>query len=340
MFYSPPSRITLCRFSPPRTGPALTREQLETQQIPIYFAVVIAAVAFGLLAPGAAHHLEALVTPAIAVLMYAMFLQIPFLDLRQGLGNRRFMTALLLANFILVPLLVWAITRGLVEHPAILIGALLVLLTPCIDYVVVFTHIGKGDSRLTLAATPVLLLVQLVLLPVYLAVMLGDGSEVTIAIAPFVEAFALLIVLPMVLAVLTSAGARRSRAVSAWNDAWAWMPVPAMALVLVTVIGSQIAVVWRDFDRLLPVIPVYIGFMLLAPVLGFVAARLLRLPVVEARSVTFSASTRNSLVVLPLALALPEELRGLAAAAVITQTLVELVSELVYVRAIPALLRD
>jgi len=318
----------------------LTREQLETQQIPIYFAVVIAAVAFGLLAPGAAHHLEALVTPAIAVLMYAMFLQIPFLDLRQGLGNRRFMTALLLANFILVPLLVWAITRGLVEHPAILIGALLVLLTPCIDYVVVFTHIGKGDSRLTLAATPVLLLVQLVLLPVYLAVMLGDGSEVTIAIAPFVEAFALLIVLPMVLAVLTSAGARRSRAVSAWNDAWAWMPVPAMALVLVTVIGSQIAVVWRDFDRLLPVIPVYISFMLLAPVLGFVAARLLRLPVVEARSVTFSASTRNSLVVLPLALALPEELRGLAAAAVITQTLVELVSELVYVRAIPALLRD
>ena len=318
----------------------MTREQLETQQIPVYFAVVIAAVAFGLLAPGAAHHLEALVTPAIAVLMYAMFLQIPFLDLRQNLGNRRFMAALLLANFILVPLLVWAITRGLVEHPAILIGALLVLLTPCIDYVVVFTHIGKGDSRLTLAATPVLLLVQLVLLPVYLAVMLGDGSEVTIAIAPFVEAFALLIVLPMVLAVLTSAGARRSRVVSAWNDGWAWMPVPAMALVLVAVIGSQIAVVWRDFDRLLPVIPVYISFMLLAPVLGFVAARLLRLPVTEARSVTFSASTRNSLVVLPLALALPEELRGLAAAAVITQTLVELVSELVYVRAIPALLRD
>lgn len=86
--------------------------------------------------------------------MYAMFLQIPFLDLRQGLSNRRFIAALLLANFILVPLLVWAITRGLVEHPAILIGALLVLLTPCIDYVVVFTHIGKGDSRLILAATP------------------------------------------------------------------------------------------------------------------------------------------------------------------------------------------
>lgn len=177
------------------------------------------------------------------------------------------------------------------------------------------------------------------LLPVYLALMLGGSSQVAISITPFVEAFVLLIVLPMALAVLTSAGARHSRAVATWNDAWAWLPVPAMALVLMVVIASQIVVVLRDFDRLLPVIPVYIGFMLLAPVLGFICARLLRLPASEARSVTFSAATRNSLVVLPLALALPEEMRGLAAAAVITQTLVELVSELIYVRAVPRFVR-
>ncbi|MDM3887714.1 bile acid:sodium symporter [Pseudomonas sp. BCRC 81390] len=315
----------------------MTREQLETRQIPIYFAVVLAAVAFGLLASDSARLLQALITPAIAVLMYAMFLQIPFLDLRQGLGNRRFIAALLLANFILVPLLVWAITRGLGDHPAILVGALLVLLTPCIDYVVVFTHIGKGDARLTLAATPVLLLAQLALLPLYLALMLGDN--VPLAITPFVEAFVLLIVLPLALAVLTSAGARRSRRVSAWNSAWAWLPVPAMALVLMVVIASQITVVFDDFERLLPVIPVYLGFMLAAPLLGMLAARLLRLPASEARAVTFSAATRNSLVVLPLALALPDEVRGLAAAAVITQTLVELLSELVYVRVIQRLVR-
>ncbi|WP_200626727.1 bile acid:sodium symporter [Pseudomonas sp. LAM2023] len=315
----------------------MTREQLETRQIPIYFAAVFAAVAFGLLASDTARLLQAMITPAIAVLMYAMFLQIPFLDLRQGLGNRRFMAALLLANFILVPLLVWAITRGLGDQPALLVGALLVLLTPCIDYVVVFTHIGKGDARLTLAATPVLLLAQLALLPLYLALMLGDN--VPLALTPFVEAFVLLIVLPLALAVLTSAGARRSRRVATWNSAWAWLPVPAMALVLLVVIASQITKVQGDFEQLLPVIPVYLGFMLAAPLLGRLAARLLRLPASEARAVTFSAATRNSLVVLPLALALPDEVRGLAAAAVITQTLVELVSELVYVRVVPRLVR-
>jgi ACR3 family arsenite efflux pump ArsB len=316
----------------------MTRDTLEQNQIPIYFASVLLAAIVGLMAPSMAQGLGTLVTPAIAVLMYAMFLQIPFLDLRQGLGNKRFMAALLLANFILIPLLVWALTRGLADHPAILIGALLVLLTPCIDYVVVFTHIGKGDSRLMLAATPVLLLLQLLLLPVYLGVMLGAQSQVVVAVGPFVEAFLLLIVAPMILAVLTTSLSRRSGLVSAWNDAWAWLPVPAMALVLMVVIGSQITAVVRDIGLLAPVIPVYIGFLLLAPLMGALASRLFKLPATTARAVTFSASTRNSLVVLPLALALPEDIRGLAAAAVITQTLVELVGELLYIRLMPLLI--
>lgn len=314
----------------------MTRDALEHNQIPLYFVAILLAAACGVCTPLLAHGLSVLITPAIAVLMYAMFLQIPFLDLRQGLGNIRFVSALLLANFVLVPLLVWALTRGLLGHPALLVGALLVLLTPCIDYVVVFTHIGKGDSRSMLAATPLLLLLQLALLPVYLGFMLGAHSGVVVEIGPFIEAFLLLIVVPMLLAVLTAYLARRSTLVDKWSSAWTWLPVPAMALVLFVVIGSQITSVMRDIDLLLPVLAIYLGFVLLAPLMGILAARLLALPAPSARAVTFSASTRNSLVVLPLALALPEDVRGLAAAAVILQTLVELVAELVYVRLIPA----
>lgn len=318
----------------------VTREQLEHNQIPVYFAAVAIAAAAGLLAPTAAARADELISPSIALLMYAMFLQIPFLQLRQAFGKPRFITALLLANFVLLPVLVWVGTRGLVEQPALLIGALLVLLTPCIDYVVVFTHIGKGDARLTLAATPLLLLAQLALLPLYLSWMLAGDAQVDFALAPFIEAFVWMIVAPLLLALLTSAGTRHSRALRVWNDAWTWLPVPAMALVLMVVIGSQIAALLRDLPSLLPVIPVYLGFMLLAPLVGYAAARLFKLPVSETRSVMFSAATRNSLVVLPLALALPEPLRGLAAAAIITQTLLELLGELLYVRLIPALIRQ
>ena len=126
-----------------------------------------------------------------------------------------------------------------------------------------------------------------------------------VAVGPFVEAFVGLIVVPMLLAVVTSAFARRSSAISLWNSAWAWLPVPAMALVLFVVLASHITAVVRDINVLLPVIPVYVAFVLLAPLMGIVAARLFALPALTARAVTFSASTRNSLVVLPLALALP-----------------------------------
>lgn len=314
----------------------MNRENLERNQVPIYFAAVVVASIIGLIAPVQAQQLDLLVTPAIAVLMYAMFLQIPFLDLKRGLSNKRFLSAILVTNFLFVPLLVWGLTQGLDDHPALLVGALLVLLTPCIDYVVVFTHIGKGDSKSVLAATPVLLLLQLILLPIYLGLMIGDKTEVVIAIGPFVEAFLFLIVAPLILAVATSVLAKRSGVINTWNAAWAWLPVPAMAAVLIVVIGSQISVVVSEIGRLVPAIPVYIAFMVLAPMVGALSARTFGLEAEAARAVTFSSSTRNSLVVLPLALALPEEIRGLAAAAIITQTLIELVSELVYVRVIPA----
>nr|WP_314482919.1 arsenic resistance protein [uncultured Pseudomonas sp.] len=315
----------------------MSRDQLETWQTAIYFVSVLAAIVFAM--AGNASLLQAMITPAIAVLMYAMFLQIPFLDLRAGLGDRRFMAALLVANFVLIPALVWGLTRGLAGHPALLTGALLVLLTPCIDYVVVFTHMGKGDARLMLAATPVLLVLQLVLLPLYLAIMLEDDHQVTLAVGPFVQAFVLMIMVPLALAVLTSAQVGKSRVMRSWNAAWAWMPVPAMALVLFVVIASQIDGVMRDMDLLWPVIPVYLGFALLAPLIGWTTARLMGLPTLQKRAVMFSTSTRNSLVVLPLAFALPEPFKALAAAAVIMQTLIELACELIYVRAIPGIAR-
>ncbi len=317
----------------------ITRDWLEQKQIPLYFATVLVAVAVGLSSSVFAEYAALAITPAIAMLMYAMFLQIPFLELRQAFGNRRFLGALLLANFVLVPLLVWLLTLPLAANKALLAGALLVLLTPCIDYVVVFTHLGKGDSRLVLASTPLLLLLQLLLLPIYLRLILGQEASTVIDVRPFVEAFALLIVLPLIAAVATELAAPRSALLRHWSNGWAWLPVPAMAVVLLAVIGSQIARVVEQLALLAPLLPAYVAFALLAPALGFFSSRLFRLEIAATRAVMFSSSTRNSLVVLPLALALPETIRGLAAAAVITQTLVELIAELIYLRAIPRLVR-
>jgi ACR3 family arsenite efflux pump ArsB len=69
---------------------------------------------------------------------------------------------------------------------------------------------------------------------------------------------------------------------------------------------------------------------------GAAAGRLLRFDAPAARALLFSGATRNSLVVLPLALALGDEY-ALTAAVVVTQTLLEVLGMVVYVRVVPRL---
>jgi ACR3 family arsenite efflux pump ArsB len=112
--------------------------------------------------------------------------------------------------------------------------------------------------------------------------------------------------------------------------------VPLMMATLAVVVGSQIVGVRKELGSLLAVVPLYAAFVLVMVPLGLLAARPARLDAPATLAVVFSGATRNSLVVLPLALALPEPL-ALAALAVVTQTLVELLGMVAMVRFLPRL---
>lgn len=81
------------------------RDALERHQIPICFAAVLAGAGAAFALP-ATRAMEAAIAPALALMLFATFLQVPVGRIRQAIGNRRFMGALLTANFIVVPLLV------------------------------------------------------------------------------------------------------------------------------------------------------------------------------------------------------------------------------------------
>ncbi|MNJ62036.1 hypothetical protein D3C77_578560 [compost metagenome] len=78
--------------------------------------------------------------------------------------------------------------------------------------------------------------------------------------------------------------------------------------------------------------------MIITPVAARLVSALFRLDARAGRALIFSAGTRNSLVVLPFALALPETLRGVVSAVIVTQTMVELIGELFYIRFVPHVL--
>jgi len=310
---------------------------LEDKQAGIYALAILAGIPAGLLAPGAGGSLEAWIEPALAVLLYGMFSQIPFLGFREAVSKGRFTAALLALNFAVVPAVVWVLTRFLPDSEPLLIGVVLVLLTPCIDYVVAFTRLGRGDPALMLASTPLLLAVQMLLLPVYLGLFLGPGAAGVMSAGPFVRAFVLLIAVPMTLAVLTQHRARNMEIAEKWLGLTAWIPVPAMALVLFVIPASQAGIIREHLGVILYAVPVYIAYVAVSLLAGRVVAGLFRLGTRESRTLVFSGLTRNSLVVLPLALALPGELRYAAAAVVVTQTIIELAAELVSIRLVPSL---
>lgn len=311
------------------------RAVLEGRQVAIYLGAIAIGVLAGLGIPEVGA-LESAINPALAFMLFVTFLQVPLAELGSALRNTHFLGALLATNFILMPAVTALLVQMLPDEPMLRLAVLLVLLTPCVDYVVTFTHLGRGDAKLMLAATPALLLMQMALLPVYLRVLLGSDASGLVQPEPFIQAFAWLIAVPLLLAAVLQFWAARTATGKRASVALGLLAVPATAFVLFLVVAAVVPQIGQAAAAALTAAPIYVAYAVIAPVLGWIVARSCRLDAGATRAVAFSAATRNSLVILPLAFAVPNGL-PLVPAVVVIQTMIELIAELAYVRWIPRL---
>lgn len=312
-------------------------ERLERHQVALYLAALAVGAAAGLLLPGLARAAELAITPVLGLLLYATFLGIPFASAGRALRDWRFLGAVLAVNFVLVPLVVWPLSRLVAHDRAVLVGVLFVLLAPCVDYVIVFAGLAGGSRERLLAATPLLMLAQMLLLPVFLWWMAGSDIAATVEARPFVEALLWLIVLPLAAAAGTQFAAARARWAARLRDAVLGAMVPLMMLTLAVVVASQVAGIGGRIAALVIAVPVFVLFVAVMVAAGAAVSRLVGLDTAGRRAVVFSGATRNSLVVLPLVLALPPAF-ALAPLVVVAQTLVELVVMVALVRLVPRLI--
>ena len=306
---------------------------MEHHQVVLYLGALVAGAVLGLAAPAASSLLEAAVSPVLVTLLYTTFLGVPFHRLRAAFGDARFMAALVAVNFLVVPAVVLPLSRLVADESGLLVGTLLVLLAPCVDYVMVFTRLAGGAWSRILAASPVLMLLQALVLPLWLALAAGSPGAQGGGISwrPFAQAFVLMIALPMGLSILTRRAAPRVRSADRLASAATALMVPLMMATLLLVVASRPDVVAR-------VVPLFVAFALVMPAVGDVAGRMSHQGRQERLALAFSGTTRNSLVVLPLALSLPDSM-GMAPIVVVAQTLVELVVMAIGVRLLPRLIR-
>ena len=111
---------------------------------------------------------EYLIMPSLMVMLFLVFIQIPIKNITESFKNIKFTLTSICINFIWTPILVFILGRiFLNNNPDLLIGFVMLMVTPCTDWYLIFTGIAKGNVALGASILPLNLILQLILLPVY-----------------------------------------------------------------------------------------------------------------------------------------------------------------------------
>ena len=311
------------------------RNIIERHQVWAYLIAVVVGLFLGWKTSPGEVVPDYLIWALLGVMLYATFTQTPVTHLSDVFRDRRFVGALLTGNFLVMPTITALLILTLPDNGALKLGVLLVLLMPCTDWFITFTHLGKGDSTQAIAATPVLLIAQLALLPIYLWLFLGNQFNVNLELGGhLLPAFVGLIIVPLVLAFLTEKWAENSRKATGFIRFMGLMPVLLLTVVLFIITMTQVSQIDSAGPLIWPLMILFPTYLLAAALVGKALRLVFRLPMETGRTVIFSLGTRNSFMVLPLALSIPEAW-ATAVVVIVVQSLVELFGMMLYLRWVP-----
>ncbi|MFN3978777.1 MAG: arsenic resistance protein [Caldilinea sp.] len=298
---------------------------LEKAQSFVILAAVFVGLALGQV-PVVAQNAANLILPLLMLMLTGVFLHVPLRNFKNAFQFRDVAIASLMINFAWTPLFAWLLGwLFLSDQPALWVGFLMLMVTPCTDWYLVFTGISKGNLLLSTALLPVNLVLQLLLLPVYLLVFAGAVFPLDLKL--ILESIALVLLLPFFLA-----NVLRYLIVRYRSDSWLEQSVlpsvqPAqivvLALAIVAVFASEgQAIVQRPqelLQLLLPILLFFGGNLALA----VVVSKWLKSNFANFVSLSYTTLARNSPIALAIAVvAFPNE--PLVALALVIGPLIEL----------------
>jgi ACR3 family arsenite efflux pump ArsB len=148
-------------------------------------AIIFSAIILGLLFSNIgiiAENTDYLINIFLCLMLYGLFLEVPISELKNSFKNLKFTSTSLIINFIWTPLFGYFLgTLFLKGNIDIIIGFFMLILTPCTDWYLVFTKMAKGDVKLSLSILPINLVLQIILLPIYLAIFFSTANSMDFA---------------------------------------------------------------------------------------------------------------------------------------------------------------
>ncbi|MDR2444086.1 MAG: bile acid:sodium symporter [Deltaproteobacteria bacterium] len=264
-----------------------------------------------------------MVQPCLMLMLLGVFWEIELKDLKKGFRDIKFAGTSLFLNFVWIPFLGYILAKLLLPGQLDLrIGFIMLLVTPCTDWYLIFTAMAKGNVPLSASILPLNLIIQLVLLPVYLWLLGGlfGGVEpikiitaaITVLIIPLAGARIL---------VYLSRSQPKLKSVLKWSTARLrfWY----LCLAVTFMFASEGRHITERPDVLIRLLAPVLLFFCLNFILVRIVGDLLKFSYQDSVSLSLTTLARNSPVALTVAAsAFPD--RPLVALALIIGPLIEL----------------
>lgn len=138
----------------------------------------------------------------LMLLLYILFLTVDLKHIRKSYKNMTYTITATTINFVITPLIAYGLGRlFFASEIDIRMGLIMLLVTPCTDWYLVFTGLSKGNVALNMSILPLNLILQVVLMPVYLFLFLS--SELHLNFVDLVLNMLLVLLIPFIFALIS-----------------------------------------------------------------------------------------------------------------------------------------
>lgn len=253
-------------------------------------------------------NIDSYILPLIVMMLYITFLLISFEEIKKAFKNMKFTFVSVMINFVWTPIFAWVLAvLFLGEHPAMYIGFIMLMVTPCTDWYLIFTGIAKGNVALSAAVLPLNLLLQVLLLPVYLLIFSGTSGGIELSF--LVESIVIVLFIPFILAMLTKILLRnrhqlKENLLSKLNG----LPVILLSLSIVAMFASQGQLLLDHLDLMWKITVPILLFFMINLIVSQKIGQMIKFPYSDRASLSLTTLARNSPIALAIAMtAFPEQ---------------------------------
>lgn len=246
-----------------------------------------------------------LVMNALVFLMiYPMMIGLDFAHLPKVLARPRPVLLSLFYNFVVTPLLAWALVQAMSGPPELALGFYLVMLIPGASMAIAYTHMAGGSVEVATLAQAAGFLVVPVVLPFFMH-FVGQNYAVTVPLASLVQTVLLVLILPMALGALTRwALVRRHgpQVIPRIKPVLGLIPATTMLLVMGLIFFSKGEMLAHEWRALLPLLGATFAFLVVILALMTWLNRRLGLSYAEHMAVAFVSSGKNNATAIAIAI--------------------------------------